>query len=65
MALQRVEAFEEQKCLRVGVAGRIAFEHGREVRPHGSADLGIGLHRLFEYLAGEHRRDAFATDLGG
>ena len=65
VALQRVEAFEEQKRLRIGVAGRIALEHGREVRPHGGADLGIGLHRLFEHLAGEHRRDAFAADLGG
>ena len=65
IAFERMDPLEEQERLDMGMAGGIALEHGREVGAHRLADGGIGVDRLLEDLAGEHRVQIFAADLLG
>src|SRR5687767_12384090 len=65
IALEGMEAFEEQECLRIRMTGGIALKHRGKVRPDRLADGRIGDERLLENLANLHRGQVFAADLLG
>ncbi len=54
VGLQGLEALEEQEGLDVALAGRIAFEHGLQVRLGGVHQAGLGRIGLLAQLAHAH-----------